>query len=268
MAIAHPTGALPATPDIEIRTIGVDDLRIALAQGWHDFLGKRGDLLILGFIYPVVGLLAALLTSNASVVPLVVPVATGAILLGPAAASGFYELARRKELGLDAGWRHFLDAQRGPTADSLVSLTAMLGLLFLAWIIAASLIILVTIGIKPFDTTASFFHAVFTTRQGWEMIIAGNLTGLAFAILALAISVVSFPMLVDRPVGVRAAVRTSVRVALKNPVTVAVWGLIVTALLILGALPLLVGLGVVLPVLGYATWHLYTRAVVRAPDPI
>jgi uncharacterized membrane protein len=259
---------MPATQDIEIRTIGLPDLRIALAQGWDDFLAKRGDLLFLGFIYPVAGLLAALLTSNASVVPLAVPVAAGAILLGPAAASGFYELARRKELGLDSSWRHFFDAQRGPTAESLVTLTAMVSLLFMAWIITASVITVVTIGIKPFDTAAAFVQAVFTTRQGWAMITVGNLIGLGFAILALAMSVVSFPMLVDWPVGVREAVRTSVRVTIKNPFTIVVWGAIVVALLILGSLPALVGLGVVLPVLGYATWHLYTRAVVRPTDQI
>jgi uncharacterized membrane protein len=95
------------------------------------------------------------------------------------------------------------------------------------------------------------------------MIAVGNLVGLGFAVVVLAISVVSFPMLVDQPVGIGVAMRTSVRVALKNPVTVAVWGLLVVGLLVLGALPALVGLAVVFPVLGYATWHLYTRAVVR-----
>jgi uncharacterized membrane protein len=266
MAIAHHAGATPASPDIEIRSLGLDDLRVALAQGWQDFLNKRGDILFLGFIYPGVALLAALVASNTSVLPLVVPVAAGAVLLGPAAASGFYELARRQELGLDSGWRHFLDAQRGPTADAMMTLTAMLALLFLLWIMAAAGITIATIGISPFASASAFVHAVLATRAGWEMMIVGNLVGLGFAILALAMAVVSFPMLVDGPVGVRTALRTSLRVTIKNPVTIATWGLIVTALLVLGAIPALVGLGVVLPVLGYATWHLYTRAVIRPID--
>jgi uncharacterized membrane protein len=239
---------------------------MALSQGWQDFLNKRGDLLFLGLIYPGVALLAALVATNTSVLPLAVPVAAGAILLGPAAASGFYELARRHELGLDSGWRHFLDAQRGQSADAMMTLTAMLGLLFLGWIVAAAAISFATIGVRPFDSAAAFLAAVFATRQGWEMMIVGNCVGLGFAILALAMSVVSFPMLVDCPVGVRVALRTSLRVTAKNPVTIGVWGLIVTALLVLGSLPALVGLGVVLPVLGYATWHLYTRAVIRPDD--
>ncbi len=268
MAIAHVAGTMPAIEDIEIRTIGLADLRIALGQGWQDFLSKRGDLIILGFIYPVVALLAALVTSNASVLPLAVPLGAGAFLLGPAAAAGFYELARRQELGLDSSWWHFFDAQRGATADSLVTLSAMFGLLFMAWIMTAGVITVATIGITPFATADAFFHAVFATPQGWEMMIAGNLVGFGFALLALAMSVVSFPMLIDRPVGVRVALRTSLRVTLKNPVTIAAWGVIVIVLLGLGALPALVGFGVVLPVLGYATWHLYTRAVVRPTERI
>ena len=112
-------------------------------------------------------------------------------------------------------------------------------------------------------TVSSFLRTLFTTAEGWTMIVAGNLAGLVFAVVTLAISVISFPMLVDRRVSWDVAARTSVRVAQKNPVTVAIWGLIVVALLVLGALPAFVGLTVVLPVLGYATWHLYTRAVVR-----
>lgn len=95
------------------------------------------------------------------------------------------------------------------------------------------------------------------------MIVVGNLVGLVFALLTLAISVVSFPMIVDRPVNWATAAKTSFRVAWHSPITIAVWGLIVVGLLVLGAIAALVGLAVVLPVLGYATWHLYTRAVIR-----
>jgi uncharacterized membrane protein len=112
-------------------------------------------------------------------------------------------------------------------------------------------------------SATTFVNAVLTTREGWAMIIVGNLVGLIFAILTLAISIISFPMLVDKPVGWDVAVRTSLRLVRENPVTAAIWGLIVVGLLVLGALPALLGLAVVLPVLGYATWHLYTRAVVR-----
>lgn len=266
MALARSTGATQAREEIPLRDLDLHDLRVALGQGWDDFMNKRGDLVFIGFIYPVAVLLAGIYALRASVLPLLFPLAAGAILFGPAVASGFYELARRREQGLDCRWRHFLDVLKGPSALSIVALTSIVALLFVLWIGAAWYIYTVTLGAAAPEATAkvgSFLQAVFTTPEGWRMMILGNLVGLGFALVALAISVVSFPMLVDRPVGFATAMRTSLRVAWKNPVTVATWGLIVVALLVLGSLPAFVGLAVVLPVLGYATWHLYTRAVVR-----
>lgn len=264
MAIARPTGTIPANEeDIRIRKIGLHDLRMVLVQGWEDLMSKRGDLVFIGFIYPLAVLLAGMYALDISVLPLLFPLIAGSILLGPAAASGFYELARRREQGLDSRWRHFLDVVRGPSAPSLFALTGVIAVLFLLWIYAAWYIYSETLGPEAPTSLAAFMRDVFTTSQGWTMIIVGNLVGLGFAILTLAISVVSFPMLVDKPVSWGVAMRTSLRVAYANPVTVAVWGLIVVGLLVLGALPALVGLAVVLPLLGYATWHLYTRAVER-----
>ncbi|GGC12851.1 hypothetical protein GCM10011494_34600 [Novosphingobium endophyticum] len=266
MAIARPAGSGAAGEDIQIRKIGLHDLRVALSQGWGDFLDKRGDLVFIGLIYPGAVILAGIYAYRQAILPLLFPLVAGAVLLGPAVASGFYELARRRELGLDARWRHFLDVFHGRTALSVISLASVVTLLFVLWMVAAWYIYAMTLGAAQPDATGSaagFLEAVFTTPAGWRMIVIGNLVGLGFAIVTLAISVVSFPMLVDQPADWGTAMRTSVRVARRNPVTIAVWGLIVVALLVLGALPALVGLAVVLPVLGYATWHLYTRAVVR-----
>ena len=266
MAITHPTDLASSRDDYEIRKVGLQDLRIALAQGWEDFQAKRGDLVFIGVIYPVVVLFAILMASQVSILPLLFPLLAGSILFSPALASGFYELARRREQGLDSRWRHFLDVVRGPSAPALFDLTSVTAMLFLAWMGAAWFIYHSTVGTMGPDAISSvgaFANAVFGTGEGWRMIILGNLVGLCFAIVTLAISVVSFPMIVDKQVNWGIALRTSVRFAWHNPVTVAVWGLIVVGLLILGALPGLVGLAVVLPLLGYATWHLYTRAVVR-----
>lgn len=266
MGLAHPAGASLDEEEIVIRAIHLHDLRVALSQGWDDFLDKRGDLVFIGLIYPVAVLLAALYASQVSVLPLIFPLVAGSVLLGPAVASGFYELARRRERHLDTRWRHFFDVMRSPSAFSLVGLTSIIFILFFLWIIIAWLIYSATLGSSNAGSTGSvseFLDAVVTTSMGWRMMIVGNLVGLGFAIIVLAISVVSFPMLVDRPVGMGVAMRTSVRVAWKSPVTVAVWGLIVVGLLMLASLPALIGLAVALPVLGYATWHLYTRAVVR-----
>ncbi|HJT41264.1 MAG TPA: DUF2189 domain-containing protein [Sphingobium sp.] len=266
MAVTHPADLTASNDEYEIRRIGLQDLRIALAQGWDDFQAKRGDLVFIGVIYPVVVLFAILMAGQVSILPLLFPLLGGSILFSPPMASGFYELARRREQGLDSRWRHFLDVVRGPSAPALFDLTSVTAMLFLAWMGAAWFIYHSTVGTLGPDAISSagaFANAVFGTGEGWRMIIFGNLAGLFFAIVTLAISAVSFPMIVDKKVNWGVALKTSVRVAWNNPVTVAVWGLIVVGLLILGALPGLVGLAVVLPVLGYATWHLYTRAVVR-----
>lgn len=278
----------PARAEFAVHDIGIEDLRIALRQGWNDFLTKRGDLVFLGLVYPAVVFLAALYALQNSLVSLVFPLFSGAVLLGPAAASGFYELARRHEQGLDARWRHFFDVFRpsSPSFPSLAALTTVTAVLFILWIGAASMIYAATLGhgdpVSMNDFLRSsmmyvgdlgprqpasisvFLRDLFTTPEGWTMIVIGNCVGLVFAAATLAISVVSFPMLIDRPrIGWDVALRTSVRVTRRNPGTVGLWGLIVVALLVLGSIPAFVGLAVVLPVLGYATWHLYTRAVER-----
>lgn len=252
-----------AEEEISIRRIDVHDLRAVLSQGWDDFLDKRGDLIFVGLIYPAAVLLMVLYALNASILPLIFPLAAGSILFGPVAASGFYELAKRREQGLDSRWQHFLDVLRSDAAPSLLALTAIVAVIFSAWIAVAWVIYSSTLGADSIRSVDAFLQAVFTTSDGRTMIVVGNLVGLAFAVVTLAATVISFPMLVDRSVGWRLAISTSLRVAYHNPVTIAVWGLIVVGLLILGAIPAFIGLAVVLPVLGYATWHLYTRAVVR-----
>lgn len=250
----------PARP-IRVRDIGPEDLRAALTQGLDDFNELRGHLLLLGFIYPIVGLLVATFALRNALLPMLFPLVAGIALLGPAVASGFYELARRRERGDDIRWRHFFDVFRGRSFASIVALTLVLALLFVAWLGAAWAIYAETLGGRPPASVGEFARQLFTTADGWRLIILGNLAGLAFATLVLTISVVSFPLLVDRPVGVGVAVATSVRAVRRNPGMIALWGVIVAALLFLGSVPLFVGLAVVLPVLGYATWHLYTRLV-------
>jgi uncharacterized membrane protein len=166
-------------------------------------------------------------------------------------------------MGLESDWSHFFDPWAGPGAKELLLATLALTLLFLAWLGTAWRLYQGSFGLSHDLTITAFLTEMFTTTEGWQLIIFGNLVGLAFAILALATSVVTFPMLVDKPVHVGTAIATSFKATAHNPVTIPVWGLIVVTLLVIGCIPLFVGLAVVLPVLGYATWHLYTRLVER-----
>jgi uncharacterized membrane protein len=255
--------ALPIEPHSRARLISSEDLDWALARGWDDFKSKRGDILLLPIIYVVGGLVAAFFAFNADLFRLVFPLVAGFALVGPAAAAGFYELARRRESGLEASWWHFLDPLKSRALVPLLTLTVMLAVLFLVWIGTADTLYRMTIGRLAPATPGQFLADLFGTAEGWTLIIIGNITGAFIATLTLAVSAISFPMVVDKPVDASTAVATSLRVFARNPWTMLNWGIRVGVILALAALPLLVGLIVALPVLGYATWHLYTRAVVR-----
>lgn len=257
---AMPAPFLAAHP--RVRTISQSDLSWALSEGWKDFQEKRGDLILLALIYPLVAFAAVIFSFNSRALPMLFPLVTGLSILGPAVASGFYELARRREAGLDSSWLHFLDPLNGRNRIGLGVLTAGLAILFFAWLAAASALYSATIGADS-PTAREFLTRLFTTPQGWGMIVAGNAIGFVFAVLALTLGVVSFPMMVDKAVDPLTAVMTSIDAVRANPAVMAAWGLRVAALLALGCLPAFVGLAVVLPVVGYASWHLYTRLVER-----
>lgn len=252
--------AAPGRP--AVRKLKLEDLRIALAQGWDDYRAKRGEMIFLGLIYPVVGLLAAVVFSRRDLLPMLFPLAAGLGLLGPALASGFYELARRRDAGEDPHWTCVFQVFRTPPFAAPAGLSALVFALFGLWLFTAYGLYVATLGADP-PASAAFWSRLFTTPQGWTLVVVGNLAGAAFSAVALAVSAVSFPMVVDGRAGPVTAAETSLRVARASPGAVVAWGLVVAGLLVLGSIPLFVGLAVVLPVLGYATWHLYTRAVER-----
>lgn len=258
-----PSGASTLEAPI-IRRISRADLFWALREGMADFEEKRGDIILVAFLYPVIMLVAAGVAVGGKLFPLLLPLVAGLSLLGPIVAVGFYELARRREEGRDARWSHFLDPFHGPSATQITALGIFLALLFLAWIGVAWSIYAATLGtLQPADPSA-FLGLLFTTSEGWQLILFGNLAGFAFAAITLVTTVVSFPLLVDRPVDFVLAVQTSLRACRRNPVEMATWGLIVAVLLAVASIPLFIGLAAVLPVLGYASWHLYTRLVDRS----
>ena len=256
--------ARPALP--VVRKIGLHDLKDALAQGIDDFRAFPTHVIFLSIIYPLIGLLLARLTLSYDLLPLLFPLTAGFALIGPFAAIGLYELSRRRELGLEVSWKDASGARRSPSIDGIIALGVLLLVIFVLWIAVAQAIYVANFGYAPAAQIPDFLRQVFTTPAGWTLIIVGNGVGFLFAAAVLAISIVSFPLLLDRDVGAVVAVLTSVRAVAKNPGPIAVWGLIVAALLVLGSLPLFVGLAVVMPVLGHASWHLYRKLV--EPDPL
>ena len=259
-------GAEGAPARITIRRIGFADLKDALAKGADDFLAMPTHAIFLCAIYPVIGLLLARLAFGYSILPLLYPLASGFALVAPLAALGLYELSRQREAGLDASASHALDVVHSSSFGALVALGLLLLCLFALWIACANAIYIETFGYTPPASIGAFVHDLIDTTAGWTLILVGNLVGLLFAVLVLTTTVVSFPLLLDRDVGAATALLTSIRAVLNNPITMAAWGVIVAVLLFVGSLPLFLGLTVVLPILGHATWHLY-RKVVETDSP-
>jgi uncharacterized membrane protein len=254
------SGASPLQP--AVRKIALADLYDALKEGIDDFWAMPTHVIFLSLIYPIVGLMLARLAFGYDVLPLLFPIAAGFALVGPFAAVGLYEMSRRREAGLDVAWRNALDVRHSPSFGAILALGALLTVVFLVWVAVAQAIYVASFGYAPIASMPDFAHDVIATKAGWKLILVGNAVGFLFAVLVLTVSVVSFPLLLDRDVGAASAVLTSVRAVAVNPVPMAAWGLIVAALLAIGSIPFLFGLAVVMPVLGHATWHLYRRVVV------
>jgi uncharacterized membrane protein len=260
-------GAGTGVTEPQIRRIGFADLTDALRQGARDFQAMPTHAMFLCVIYPIVGLLTARLAFGYSVLPLLYPLATGFALVGPLAGLGLYELSRRREAGLDNSVSHAFDVLRSSSIGGIVALGLLLLLIFMLWMATANAIYIADFGYAPPASPEAFLRNVFTTDAGWNLIIVGNAVGFLFAVLAMTVSVVSFPLLLDRDVGAALALLTSIRAVVKNPLMMALWGLIVAALLFIGSLPLFIGLTIVVPILGHATWHLYRKLVVADDSP-
>ena len=251
------------SPPPAVRRITVPDLGHVLARGLDDFAAFRTDVVFLCVIYPIVGLVLARLAFGYDLLPLVFPLASGFALVGPFAAVGLYEMSRRRAAGMAVSWADGLAVVRLPSLGAIVLLGLLLMAIFLLWLITAEVIYQMTLGPEPPTSLASFVRDVFTTDAGWTMIVVGVGVGFLFALLVLVTSAVSFPLLVDREIGLDTAVLTSIRAVIANPGPMAVWGLIVAGGLVIGSIPLFLGLIIVMPVLGHATWHLYRAVVVR-----
>lgn len=253
-----------------IRRIQVADIREILAKGFEDFGAYRTDVIFLCLVYPIVGLVFARMAFHYEMIPLLFPLASGFALVGPFAGTGLYEMSRRRELSQRRGqedkpsWTHAFGVFRSPNFGPIAVLGFMLIVLLVAWLASAWWIYQAIHGPQADESWGQFAQDVLLTSSGWWLIVVGCGVGFCFALLAMVISVVAFPLLLDRPeVGLVTAISTSIRCVAVNPVPMAAWGLTVAAGLILGSIPLFIGLVVTLPVLGHATWHLYRKLVAK-----
>src|SRR3954451_19070191 len=269
MANFHVIAGASDTPESPIvRRIGLADLKEVLKKGFADFWAMPSQVFFLGLIYPIAGVILAGFAFDQNMLPLLYKLASGFALVGPFVSIDLYELSRRREQGLPTDWTYAFEIVQSPPIVSIAALGVVVLVIFMGWLLSAQALYEWLYGYRPVESLPAFLAAGLATARGWTLIPLGNLMGLVFAAVVLAISFISFPLLLDRDVGVAVAVQTSLRAVLMNPASMGLWGLIVGGLLALGFATLLVGLAIIMPVLGHATWHLYRRLVEPNSAPV
>lgn len=246
---------------IEIRHISPRELRQALRRGWSDFQARPTHGVFLTMIYLFIAACVTLVGLRENLLLLLFPAIGGLALLGPIAACGLYELSRRREQGMDSAWWHVFDVLRAPSRGAIALMGLLLAGLFAAWLSTAVALYGLFFGGPAPASFLALLEQVFTTTTGWQLVLAGTAIGFVYSVVVFAATVISLPMMIQRRVGLLRAVGTSLRMVQANFPAMAVWYLTIVALLLAGMVPLLIGLGVVVPVLGHATWHLYRAAV-------
>ncbi len=244
-----------------IRRIEFSDLFEALRLGASDFWEKPSHYVLLALIYPVIGIVLTVWMNGYHTWPLLYPLVGGFALIGPFAALGLYEISRRREQGLDTSWQHALAVLKSPAIGAIAALAVMLLAVFTLWLTAAQALYESLFGASTPQTLGGLVNQILTEPGGMTLLITGTMLGALFAVVTLCTTVVAFPLLLDRDVGAFVAVETSFRAVLANPLPMLAWGLMVGAGLFIGSLPLFVGLAVVIPIFGHATWHLYRKVV-------
>ncbi|GGA57651.1 hypothetical protein GCM10011499_29830 [Pelagibacterium lentulum] len=260
MSTTMSTKSTPKSAD-QVRPITFADIADALKKGAADFWARPSHYIFLVLIYPIVGIILAVWTSGGELFALLYPLATGFALLGPIAAIGLYEISRRREQGLDDHPRHAFKVLRSPALKSILLVALLLVACFVGWLLAAGALYQHYFRVDAPTTLTALIQETLTTSRGWGLLMWGNLIGLCFALFVLATTVIAFPYLVDRGGGAGRAIGISLRAVMTSPAQFIGWGIVVAALLLLGSIPFFVGLAIVLPILGHATWHLYRKTV-------
>jgi len=244
---------------LQVHKLNFDDMKDALRAGFADWRASGTYAVTFAVVLPMATAFVGAAVAAPNFIPFLLPILSGLALLGPVATMWFAALSRARERNPEATMEDAAAVFDTPRRFTLQWLSVVAVALFLAWIATAWGIYHVTLAQTPIPQP--LLPRMFTTAGGWAMIGAGTAVGACYALAALALGLISFPLALDRDVSTFQALSISVNVVLHNLVFALAWGVMVTVGLIVGMLPGLVGLGVVMPVLGHATWHIYRRAI-------
>ena len=255
--------------DPVVQRITISDVAEALGKGLRDFQAAPLYGLAFGAVYTIGGIAITLSLTKFGLVYLAYPLAAGFALLGPFVAIGLYEISRRREAGLPLSPRAVFGVV---TSRSEIGWMAFVTLfVFIIWMYQVRLLIALFLGLNTsFASIQDFLNVVLSTNEGLVFLLVGNCVGAALALVLFSLTVVSFPLLLERDVDFVTAMVTSIRAVVTNPLPMIGWAATIVLLLAISTLPYFLGLLVKLPILGHATWHLYRRLVapVAAAQPV
>ncbi|PWB59608.1 MAG: hypothetical protein C3F17_16375 [Bradyrhizobiaceae bacterium] len=257
------TTSFSGRTDPVVRRISAGDVVEALAAGLRDFQAVPWPGLATGAAFAAGGIAIVAMVAALGMSYLAYPLAAGFALVGPFAAAGLYEVSRRREAGEAISLRGIVAAVRSRGEIGWMAFVTLFVLIL--WMYQVRLLMALFLGVnRSFSSLEQFVAVVLTTSEGLIFLAIGNLVGAALSLVLFSLTVVSFPLLLDREVDVVTAMITSVRAVATSPGPMIGWAAVIVMLLILSALPAFLGLLVTLPVLGHATWHLYRRLVAPA----
>ncbi|MEM6889206.1 MAG: DUF2189 domain-containing protein [Pseudomonadota bacterium] len=243
-----------------IKSITQADIRAALNEGLADF--KRAPVygLFFGAVFSLVGVAIAWTLYRGQASYWIFPVAAGFPLIGPFAAVGVYEVSRRLETGEDLGWWGILTAGMRQQNAQLPFFAVLTVFAFLTWIVLARVIFAVSFGTSSMTNIMTSFE-VFFSGPGLMMLLIGTIVGAALAALLFSISVIGVPLLLDQNIDVVTAIITSVQSVIENREAMIFWGAVVAGAIVVAMAPLFLGMVIVFPILGHASWHIYRKVI-------
>ena len=247
------------SPRPDVQTVAMKDLSAAISAGVSDFRQAPMIGIMFAALFVLGGWLLIALLNVFKLPFLAYPLAAGFAFMAPFAAIGFYAISARLEAGETPSWNSIFAGTRKAAGGDLRWMALVTGFALIIWMDIAAFLFFIFVGFSGFG--ADFFEKLLTTPSGLTFLVMGNLVGAILAIFVFSISAVSFPMLFERDVDFVTAMVTSVRVVAANPIPMLVWCAVIGVLMGLSILSGLIGLLVVLPIIGHATWHLYRHAV-------